>query len=200
MLLKEIVLIKTNLENHGIEIDQFPKDKKSLGKIEGFEIFYQSKNEYKLITISEKDKNILMIVGAFLKHGSAFFQIQRVWVEPEFRGKSLMRKVLQLLKRKWDISFISDRDLTPSGFDIWKRFKTDWNVSIFDATTRKRIPWTDRAENELFVTDEDYQKIRGDSDHPLNVKAQTYYLVSEDQEIFNSGKNKLHEDKSWLFK
>ena len=111
-----------------------------------------------------------------------------------------MRKALQLLKAKWDISFISDRDLTPSGFDIWKRFKSDWKVSIFDANTRKRIPWTDKTENELFVTDEEYQKIRGDANHPLNVKAQTYYLISEDRDIFNSGKNKLFEEKFWLKK
>lgn len=99
-----------------------------------------------------------------------------------------MRKLLQFLKSKLDITFISDRDLTPSGLDIWKRFKTDWKVSIFDTVTNKRIPWSDKTEQELFVPEVDYNRVRIDPNHPLNVKAQTYRLISEDKDIFNSGR------------
>ena len=101
MKLTEIVLLSNDLDKSGIDLSGFNEEKKVLGHIENFNIYLQTakiEKETKLISVVMDNKDICYIVGNFLKHGEALFQTKRTWVEPDFRGKSFMRKLLEFLK------------------------------------------------------------------------------------------------------
>lgn len=160
---------------------------KKLGIVDDYIVTIQSstKRNIKKISLVHDGVEIATIVGSFFKFQNIkFFQLSRIWIEPKFRGKSIMRKFLEFLKNEWCIQFISDRDLTPAGLMIWRRFKQDWSAVIYNSDTGGRIDWTDSKEKELFVPEDEYEKVRNDVDHPINRKAQIYYIMSE-SEIMN---------------
>lgn len=200
MKLHEIVLMKHNLTEPGIDDEFFANSKaKKLGEIDGFDVMMKSATikPYKKVAIMNSEKEVAVLVGVFFKYQSLkFFKIDRIFVEPEYRGKSLMRKLWELLKDQWKIQFMSDRDLTQDGIMMWCRFKTDWNVVIFNSNTGERIPWTDKAEKELFVPEDDFNRVRHNQDSETWIKANGFYLISE-EDLLNKHYNgipSLNED------
>jgi len=195
MKLNEIVIMnQQSLSNSGIDHTMFGKNGIKVGEMGNNSIMLytatrpRGKENKKISLVNQDGTEIASIVGFFFKHnnsGNTFFKIGRIWTEPTYRNQGIMTTLRQFIKSKWHIQFMSDRDLTQDGLNTWRKVKNDWKVSIIDGLTGKIIPWTNQTEQELFVPEEDYNKVRGDIENPVYIKANQYFLISETFSIFN---------------
>ncbi len=188
MRLIEIVILKDPIQSPNIIPGSFNEDdSRIIGNIGEYNILlYSAHNNNKAtkkISLVDNNVEIGFMIGIFFKHpkGQTFFKTERIWMNPVHRDKGLMSKLRQFIKSKWHICFMSDRDLTNAGLGMWRKMKSDWNVTIFDAITGEHIPWNISTEHDIFVPGEDFERVKTDIHNPITIKGNRYYLVSESQ-------------------
>lgn len=190
MLLNELIIVSRELSDSGIQSNMFPIIDKHIGKLGEFDITLSSatsNKHIKKISLTDEDGNdCVSIVGYFFKHqksSKTFFHFQRMWTDPEFRSQGLMTELRQFLKTTWNISFLSDIQLTQSGLDMWRKVRIPWRVQIFNAATGDVIPWTNSTEQEFFVPEDEYDEYRKCTNHPRKKQADQYFLISESVDL-----------------
>lgn len=191
MLLNELIIVSRELSDSGIQQNMFPTVDKQIGELSGFDITLSSatsnKHIKKISLVDEDGNDLVSIIGYFFKHqqsNKTFFHFQRLWTNPLHRGQGLMTDLRQYLKNTWNISFLSDVQLTQSGLDMWRKVRIPWKVQIFNANTGEVIPWTNSSEREFFVPEDEYEEYRKFSNHPKRKQAEHYFLISESVDIF----------------
>lgn len=191
MLLNELIIVSQELSDSGIQPGMFPTVDKHIGELSGFNITLSSavsnKHIKKISLVDEDGNDCVSIVGYFFKHQSSnrtFFHFQRLWTIPEYRSQGLMTDLRQYIKNNWNVSFLSDIQLTQSGLDMWRKVRIPWRVQMFNAATGDIIPWTDSAEREFFVPEDEYNEYRKFVNHPRRKQAEHYFLISESVDIF----------------
>ncbi|PPD55680.1 MAG: hypothetical protein CTY12_00040 [Methylotenera sp.] len=193
MLLNELIVVSHELSDSGIQSNMFPTVDKHIGELDGFMITLSSatsNKHIKKISLVDVDGNdCVSIVGYFFKHNKSaktFFHFQRMWTEPEYRSQGLMTELRQYLKTTWNISFLSDIQLTQAGLDMWRKVRIPWSVKIFDAATGSVIPWNNSTEKDFFVPEDEYEEYRKFTNHPIKKKAEQYFLISESIDVFKA--------------
>jgi hypothetical protein len=117
------------------------------------------------------EKLACIIVGVPLQLDKAYFQIQRTWTIPEFRGKGYAPALYIALVRKCHLALISDKEQTIGGKKIWDKIKTMITVRVFDNKTRQFVDGI--SDDEVYSSDR-------------------YFLIAEQQEIFENAILKQH--------
>jgi hypothetical protein len=117
------------------------------------------------------EKLACIIVGVPLQLDKVYFQIQRTWTIPEFRGKGYAPALYIVLVRKCHLALISDKEQTIGGKKIWDKIKTMITVRVFDNKTRQFVDGI--SDDEVYSSDR-------------------YFLIAEQQEIFENAILKQH--------
>lgn len=189
--LDEVKLLQGTLDHHFVNDEAFDKSGKHLGDIDGYKIVLYKSPQKGVVKIALRDHQTQLgfIVGMFFKHGhssTAFFKISRTWAEPVIRGQGLVTKIMDYIKSKWNIIFMSDSELTTDGLGLWKRLAQTQTVQILDVVDNTKIDWTPNTQQQLFVRQQDYTKASSIEKGILDKQIQRYYLIAEMQDLPNA--------------
>jgi len=129
--------------SHGLDLTKFDgavQFKKA--KVEKFPLLYRQEGDDYFFTFEVKGKKVAFMKAVKITDlPGETLMIKRTWVTPENRNKGLMTALYRTLYHQ-RFKLISDLDLSPESFSIWKKLSKGEQVKILNQVTKKIRPVT----------------------------------------------------------
>lgn len=104
--------------SHGIPLEMF-KNFKKIGVLNEFDIEKSDLIEFKVCyKLTLDDADIFYFVGIEFDKN---IQIQRTWMDKEYRNQGIATKFYKKLYLVYDFTLISDKQLSPESKSIWEK-------------------------------------------------------------------------------